>query len=160
MLGDGLLDRKQIERRILVHVPGAPNGIWVTSPEEIAWREKVLEAGYAVTPFNVAGVESQAVAGVPVQVFDASTAGTLFGRGSQAAIMVAATITANRYAQITVLPLADSGTGVAAAGTLTFTGPATAAGSVTATLAGRSVTVAVASGDTVACSSLTYTAPV
>ena len=89
-----------------------------------------------------------AVAGVPVQVFDASTAGTLFGRGSQAAIMVAATITANRYAQITVLPLADSGTGVAAAGTLTFTGPATAAGSVTATLAGRSVTVAVASGDT------------
>ena len=30
----------------------------------------LLEAGFAVTPFNVAGVESQAVAGVPVRVGD------------------------------------------------------------------------------------------
>lgn len=89
-----------------------------------------------------------AVAGTPVQVFDASSAGTLFGRGSQAAIMVDATIKANRYAQITVLPLLDAGGSVAAAGTMTFTGPATAAGSVTIMIAGRSFDVAVANAAT------------
>lgn len=31
-VGDGLLDRMQIERRVRVAVPGAENGIWVTSP--------------------------------------------------------------------------------------------------------------------------------
>ena len=89
-----------------------------------------------------------AVAGTPVQVFDASTAGTLFGRGSMAAVMVDSIIKANRYAQITVLPLADAVGSTAAAGSFTFTGPATAAGSVVVSVAGRSLEVAVASGAT------------
>lgn len=91
-----------------------------------------------------------APAGVPVQVFDASTAGTLFGRGSMAHLMVAALINANRYAQITVLPLADAAGAAAATGTVTFTGPATAAGTVTLTVGGRSVEVAVTAGMTAA----------
>ena len=91
-----------------------------------------------------------AVASTPVNVFDAATAATLFGRGSMAHLMVAASINANRYAQITVLPLADSGTGVPAAATVTFAGTATAAGSVTVSLAGRSVTLGVASTTTAA----------
>ena len=39
VLGDGLLDRMQIERRVLVDVPGAPSGIWVTSPEDQVLRK-------------------------------------------------------------------------------------------------------------------------
>lgn len=89
-----------------------------------------------------------ATAGLPVQVFDAATAAQLFGRGSHAHLMVAASITANRYAQLRVLPLADVGGGVQAAGTVTFTGPASAAGSVTVSVAGRSVEVPVASTST------------
>jgi len=91
-----------------------------------------------------------AVASTPVAVFDAATAATLFGRGSQAHLMVAASIAANRYAQVTVLPLADSGTGVAATCTVTVGGTATAAGSLTVTMAGRALTIGVASGATAA----------
>jgi hypothetical protein len=39
VVGDGLLDRMQIERRIRVEVPGAPAGIWVTSPEDQVLRK-------------------------------------------------------------------------------------------------------------------------
>ncbi|MGC4076287.1 MAG: phage tail sheath subtilisin-like domain-containing protein [Rubrivivax sp.] len=91
-----------------------------------------------------------APAGVPVDVFDAATAAALFGRGSQAHLMVKATIEAYRYARITVLPLADSGTGVAATWTITFTGTSTASGSVTVTLAGDAVNVPIATAQTAA----------
>ncbi|MCU1497276.1 MAG: hypothetical protein JWM47_1229 [Acidimicrobiales bacterium] len=39
VVGDGLLDRMQIERRTLIAVPGAPAGIWVTSPEDQVLRK-------------------------------------------------------------------------------------------------------------------------
>ncbi len=39
VLGDGLLDRMQIERRVLVQIPGAPAGIWVTSAEDQVLRK-------------------------------------------------------------------------------------------------------------------------
>lgn len=39
VVGDGLLDRMQIERRVLVPIPGAPNGIWVTSAEDQVLRK-------------------------------------------------------------------------------------------------------------------------
>lgn len=89
-----------------------------------------------------------APAGVPVQVFDSATAAILFGRGSHAHLMVAAAIAANRYVQLRVMPLADVGGSVAAAGTVTYTGSATAAGSVTVGVAGRAVTVAIANAAT------------
>lgn len=91
-----------------------------------------------------------ALAGTSVQVFDAATAAGLFGRGSQAHLMVKATIEAYQYARITVLPLADAGTGVAATWTLTYTGASTAAGSVTVTLAGQAVNVPIATGQSAA----------
>lgn len=37
--GDGLLDRMQLERRIHIQVPGAPNGIWITAPEDQVLRK-------------------------------------------------------------------------------------------------------------------------
>jgi len=87
---------------------------------------------------------------VPVQVFSSAEAATLFGRGSQAHRMVTAAIEAYRYARITVLPLADSDTGVAATWTITYTGTSTAGGSVTVTLAGQAVNVPIATGQTAA----------
>jgi len=39
VVGDGLLDRMQIERRTRVAVPGVANGIWVTAPEDQVLRK-------------------------------------------------------------------------------------------------------------------------
>jgi len=39
VLGDGVLDRRQMERRILVEVDDDPGGIWVTSAEDQVLRK-------------------------------------------------------------------------------------------------------------------------
>lgn len=39
VLGDGLLDRRQIERRVRIEVPGAAAGIWVTAAEDQVLRK-------------------------------------------------------------------------------------------------------------------------
>jgi hypothetical protein len=39
VLGEGVLDRRQIGRRILVPVPGISGGLWVTSPEDQVLRK-------------------------------------------------------------------------------------------------------------------------
>jgi hypothetical protein len=39
VLGEGLLDRSQIERRVLVDIDGASGGIWVTSAEDQVLRK-------------------------------------------------------------------------------------------------------------------------
>lgn len=39
VVGDGLLDRRQLERRVLVPMPNAPAGLWVTSPEDQVLRK-------------------------------------------------------------------------------------------------------------------------
>lgn len=37
--GDGLLDRRQLERRVLIPLPDVPAGLWVTSPEDQVLRK-------------------------------------------------------------------------------------------------------------------------
>jgi hypothetical protein len=39
VLGEGLLDRMQIERRTTVTIPGVSHAIWVTSPEDQVLRK-------------------------------------------------------------------------------------------------------------------------
>lgn len=39
MLGDGLLDRNQIERRVVIPIPGAPNRIWISFAEDQVLRK-------------------------------------------------------------------------------------------------------------------------
>ena len=39
VLGEGLLDRMQIERRIKIMIPGVADGVWVTSPEDQVLRK-------------------------------------------------------------------------------------------------------------------------
>lgn len=84
----------------------------------------------------------------PVDVFSDDQAATLFGRGSLAHLMVRAGITANPYMQLTVVAVDDAAAGVAASGTVTIAGTATGAGSLTLSVAGVPVQIAIASGET------------
>lgn len=72
----------------------------------------------------------------------------LFGSGSIGEAMVTAFKKANKTSDVFAIALADAGAGVAAAGTLTFTGPATAAGSIALYIGDQRITVAVAANDT------------
>lgn len=69
------------------------------------------------------------------------------GRGSMLHRMAAAYFANNRATETWIGVLSDNGSGVAATGTLTVTGPATAAGTLSLYLGGTLVSVAVASGD-------------
>lgn len=74
----------------------------------------------------------------------------LFGRGSMLARMAAAYKAADRWSDVQAIALDDVGGGVAATGTVTVTGPATAAGTIALMIAGVAVPVVVASGDSAA----------
>ncbi len=88
-----------------------------------------------------------APANVVVQVFDAETAATLFGRGSQCHRMVKAAIDANRYLQLFVLPVDDAGGSTANTQTITVTGTATGAGSIKVVVGDTEIELNVPSGD-------------
>lgn len=87
-----------------------------------------------------------AAALAPVVVAEAAQANALFGRGSMLARMVRAAKAADRYSELTVIPLADLDAGTAATGTITATGPSTAAGTIALMIAGQRVPVTIASG--------------
>jgi len=87
-------------------------------------------------------------AGVVTNVFSDSEAATFFGNGSQLHLMCRAAIKANPYLALEAIAMDDAGAGVAATGTVTLTGPATAAGVLTVKVAGKLVQIAVAATDT------------
>lgn len=70
----------------------------------------------------------------------------LAGRGSMLHRQAIAWFANNKFTEVWIGVLADNGAGVAASGTLTVTGPATAAGTIVLELGGERITVAVASG--------------
>jgi phage tail sheath gpL-like len=72
-----------------------------------------------------------------------------YGRGSQLAAMIEKAGVQDGV-PVYAIPLAPDGSGVAAVGSLAFSGTATAAGTLAIYIAGRRVTVAVAVGDTAA----------
>ena len=71
-----------------------------------------------------------------------------YGRGSMLAQMIRFAKAANRYADIWAIALDDAAAAVAATGTITFTGPATAAGPVCLMIGGVNIKAAVAKDDT------------
>lgn len=87
-------------------------------------------------------------ASLPVQIVSAAQAVQAFGRGSQLALMIAALKRANDFTEAWAIALDDDAAGAAAAGTITFTGGATAAGTVALMVAGVKVRVAAAIGAT------------
>ena len=82
-----------------------------------------------------------------VDVFSDTEAATYFGRGSIAHLMVRAALKANPYLALQVLAMDDAGASVAAANTITVTGPATSSGVLTALVGDVPVQIAIASAD-------------
>lgn len=73
---------------------------------------------------------------------------TLFGQGSMLARMHAAYRAQDPFGEVWCIAVADAGAGVQATGTITVTGPATAAGTISLYIGGQLVSVAVANADT------------
>lgn len=88
-----------------------------------------------------------ATANVPVFCSSQDQAKLLGGVGSMLERMVGAYRANDVFGEVWVLPLADNGAGTAATGVLSFTGPATAAGTLNIYIAGQRVQVAVGSTD-------------
>ncbi len=87
----------------------------------------------------------------PANQFDlitsADQAREFYGPGSMLAAMARAWFGANKSTSLRAYALDDDGASVAATSTLTLTGPATAAGTLSVMVAGRRYRIAVASGD-------------
>lgn len=98
---------------------------------------RVLIVGQRLAAGTAAALTVQPIA-------EAGEAVALFGRGSMLARMVAAYKAADRYSEVNAIALDDIGGGTAATGTITVTGPATAAGTLALMVAGVPVPVAVA----------------
>jgi phage tail sheath gpL-like len=88
---------------------------------------------------------------VPYQIFVDGDGDTLFGAGSELALMCRAALKAGRLSgkmpEIWAVGIAAPA-GVASTKTLTVTGPATGSGNIALRIAGRPISVPVASGDT------------
>jgi phage tail sheath gpL-like len=91
-----------------------------------------------------------AAANVPLISQGVTDAKTQCGVGSILAQMTAAYRRGDAFGEVWYLPLSDAVGGVAAAGSIAFTGPSTAAGALSLYIAGELVSVAVASGTTAA----------
>jgi phage tail sheath gpL-like len=89
-----------------------------------------------------------ATVNVPVRVYSAEEAATLFGPGSIAHRMVIAAFLQNPYARLSVVPVADNGSGVPATSTVTFTGPATADGTCSLSIGTDTVSIVISDDDT------------
>lgn len=89
-----------------------------------------------------------AVANTPIRITQADQAIQQFGRGSMLAAMCAAFLLNNPTVEMSALPMTDNAEGVAATKTITITGPATGAGTLSLLIAGQKVEVAVADEDT------------
>lgn len=85
--------------------------------------------------------------GQPLLVTNADAAKDAFGVGSIAAHMAEAHFVSNKNVPLTVVAIDDNVAAVVATGTLTVTGPATAAGIVTVYIGGMKVEAAVADAD-------------
>ena len=84
---------------------------------------------------------------VPTRVLDAAEAETFFGRGSQLHHMFRALKANNKYTESWAIALDDAVAGAAAAGTITFGGTVTVAGTLNLYIAGVRIRVAVATTD-------------
>ena len=100
----------------------------VRGPQSVTYRRLLIGQKLA------AGL---AVANTLIRVTSAAQADTQFGAGSMLAGMVRAAMAIDTYTELQVMPLIDNVAGVAATGTLVFTGPATASGTVELMIAGR-----------------------
>lgn len=110
------------------------------------------QAGYFSQALRTLIIGQKLAAGVaaadtPILVSRTDEAKTQFGIGSMLARMHEVYRANDSFGEVWCLPLADNGAGVAASGTLTVTGPATAAGTINLYVGAQRVQVAVAASD-------------
>lgn len=86
---------------------------------------------------------------IPVRVSSKGQADTFFGRGSMLSGMVKAFVANNSFTEMWAVALDDDPAGVAATATMTFTGPATGAGTLFVYIGGQRFTVGVNSADSI-----------
>lgn len=103
---------------------------------------------YSALMFGQKLAGGTATADAPVLVTSEAQAIALFGRGSFLQQQVRAFLKANKFTPLTVVPQADNAAGVAATGSLTVTGPASASGTINLYIGGVLVQVAVTTADT------------
>lgn len=109
--------------------------------------EPALLVGQMFTSGGQAGTATPEVA---VPVSSKEQAAALFGAGSMLERMVARFLDNTPTALLWCLPQAEPGSGVAATGSIAYAGPATNSGTLPLYIAGRPVSIAVASGMTAA----------
>lgn len=110
------------------------------------------QAGYFTQNKRALLVGQKLVAGTasvntPYLVSTTDQAKTLFGQGSMLARMHALYRQQDAFGEVWCIAVADAGAGVQATGTITVTGPATAAGTINLYIGGQLVQVAVAAAD-------------
>jgi phage tail sheath gpL-like len=105
-------------------------------------------AGNAPQKNLIIGQSINTVAAVATYVPSAMWAANYFGAGSQLALMAAKVYANDNEAQLWAYPLADANSSAAAAGSIAFTGPATANGTIFLMVNGRELQVGVISGMT------------
>lgn len=108
--------------------------------------------GLPVVPHKALIVAPRLAAGAvaaltPTRILSALAGEQACGRGSLGAAMIAAFKKANPYTELWMVGIAEAGGGVAATGTFTVTGPATAAGTLNVYIGGQRIQVAIANGD-------------
>jgi phage tail sheath gpL-like len=110
------------------------------------------QQGPALLPYRVLIIGQKLAAGPALanslhRVTNADQVAALAGRGSMLHRQAVAYFKNNRFTETWIGVLEDNAAGVAATGTITVTGPATAAGTIALYVGGELVQVAVASGD-------------
>lgn len=101
----------------------------------------ILVTGQRLTAGTVA-------AGVPVRITDPAQGIEYFGRGSMLAAMIAALKNANNYTECWAIALNEDAAGVAASGSIVFSGTSIEAGTLCIYIGGKKVKVAVSDDDT------------
>lgn len=120
-------------------------GVYIEFDNSLAGNASV---NFKVLVFGQRLVSGSVAAGVPTLVTNSEAAETYFGRGSMLAEQIKALKAANQFIETWAIAIDEDGAGVAATGTITATGSATANGTLQLYVAGKKISVAVNNADT------------
>jgi phage tail sheath gpL-like len=125
-------------------------GVYVEMDPSQANTGQALQRSLILAQINGPSAASpgNGVPNVPVECRSLAQAQALGGQGSMLALMAQAYLAADNFGDLWMLPLDDNSAGQPAEGTVTFTGPATAAGTLNLYIAGQRVQAPVYLNDT------------
>jgi phage tail sheath gpL-like len=124
----------------------------LTPGQFVEFDSRAAQQGLPTIPHKILVIAPRLTSGsiaamTVARVRSAAEAEQFCGRGSVGAAMLKAVRAANPYTDCWMIGVSDAGGAVAATGTVTIVGPATAAGALRLYVAGEVVSIAVANGD-------------